>query len=56
MKHAAALLAVLLLGACGQADDAPGGVTRDEAKQLDEAAAKTDVNAVFAQDNGSDAN
>ena len=54
MIRAAPLLALLLLAACGQPDDAASGVTKDEARQLDEAAAKTDINAVFAEDNGTD--
>lgn len=37
--------ALLLLAACS-GDDQPGGLTADEAKQLDEAAAMLDANAV----------
>lgn len=38
--------ALLLLAACSGSDDQPGGLTADEAKQLDEAAAMLDANAV----------
>jgi hypothetical protein len=41
------LLAIpLLLAACGQSDsDSAGGVSADEARQLNQAAASTDINA-----------
>lgn len=54
MTRASALLpaALLLLAGCGGSDDdsaGPGGVSPGEARQLDEAAARTDINATFAQ-------
>lgn len=38
--------ALLLLAACSASDEQPGGLTADEAKQLDDAAAMLDANAV----------
>ena len=48
-RAAAAMAALLLLAACGQrgATDV-GGVTPDEARQLNDAAAMLDANAVEA--------
>lgn len=48
------LLLVLALAGCGGPDEdaALGGVPREEAHQLDEAAAATDINAVFADNEG----
>ncbi len=46
-KHAAAAVA-LLLAACSAQPDAPGAVTADEARQLNEAAAMLDANSVDA--------
>jgi hypothetical protein len=44
---AAAVAAALALSACqSDSDPGPGEVTRGEARQLDEAAAATDINAV----------
>jgi len=45
------LLLLLALAACGQTAD-ESGASADEARQLNEAAAATDVNASFG-DNGS---
>jgi hypothetical protein len=43
------LLAALALTACGPSDgdSGPGGVTQGEARQLDEAAAASDINATL---------
>jgi hypothetical protein len=41
-------LLALALAACGSADDAPGGVSAEEARELNEAAAMLDVNSVSA--------
>ena len=51
-----ALLPLLLLAACqSDSDPVDGGVTRGEARQLDEAAAATDINAAEpADDNASE--
>ena len=38
----------LALAACSSANDAPGAVTADEARQLNEAAAMLDANSVDA--------
>ncbi|UYY60175.1 hypothetical protein [Sphingomonas sp. S2-65] len=35
----------LALAACGQADEDPSGLTPDEARQLNEAAAAIDINS-----------
>ena len=45
------LLLLLALAACGKASD-ESGASADEARQLNEAAAATDINASFG-DNGS---
>lgn len=46
MRAALAALPLLLLAACSGGGDAdPGGLTPDQARQLDEAAAATDINA-----------
>ena len=42
------LPAVLLLAACSAEPEQPGGVTADEARQLNEAAAMLDANSVSA--------
>lgn len=55
MRLALAAALTLMLAACGGDDTPTGGVSRDEARQLDEAAAKTDINAVFADENTSEA-
>ncbi len=39
---------VLLLAACSSQPDAPGAVTADEARQLNDAAAMLDANSVDA--------
>ena len=44
-------LALLALSACGSdSDPGPGEVTRGEARQLNEAAAATDINATAESD------
>ena len=51
MSRAAALVLGLALAGCGGGDDSragPGGVSPDEARQLDQAAARADINATFA--------
>ena len=49
MRAALALIALLGLAACqSDSDPGPGEVTRGEARQLNEAAAATDINAVAA--------
>jgi hypothetical protein len=52
----APLLIVLALAGCGGADDGAvtGGATADEARQLNDAAAATDINATLV-DNSSEA-
>lgn len=48
-------LAALTLAACGGADsDAPGSVSPQEARELNEAAAALDVNAATADANSSE--
>lgn len=46
MIRAAPLLLLLALAACGSDDPAPGGLTRSENRELDQAAAATDANAM----------
>lgn len=46
--RSAALVAALLLAACGSELDQPGGVTADQARQLNEAAAMLDNDSVSA--------
>jgi hypothetical protein len=49
--RAAALLFALAIAGCGSNEEpnsGPGGVSPDEARQLDEAAARADINATFA--------
>lgn len=48
MTRAAILLAALLLPACSAEPEQPGGVTADEARQLNEAAAMLDNDSVSA--------
>ncbi|MCW3836552.1 hypothetical protein ACFQ1E_09980 [Sphingomonas canadensis] len=44
-------LAAIALAGCGSdSDPGPGGVTAGEARQLDAAAAATDINAIGAND------
>jgi hypothetical protein len=45
------LFLLFALAGCGGSDDAPGpgGVTREEARGLDEAAAATDINTVVVE-------
>jgi len=50
--RALALIALLGLSACGSdSDPGPGEVTQGEARQLNEAAAATDINAVAEPEN-----
>ena len=54
---AALLIPVLILAGCSAADDPPGALTRDEERQLNDAAAMLDANSVAledAPDNGAD--
>ncbi|SOB80992.1 hypothetical protein SAMN06297144_1339 [Sphingomonas guangdongensis] len=47
IRRLAPLTAVLLLAACGRAEDTdPGGISAGEAQELNEAAAMLDANAV----------
>jgi hypothetical protein len=48
IRGAAVLLAAALLTACSRPADPPGGVTADEARQLNDAAAMLDANSVDA--------
>ncbi len=48
MRRLIPLLA-LALAACGSGDTAAGGVSADEARELNEAAAMLDVNSVSAE-------
>lgn len=45
-KPLAGLAALLLLGACGSGDTAPGSVSPSEAQQLNDAAEMLDANSV----------
>ena len=51
IRSAFALGLLLALAACGSGNDdaTAGGVTTSEARALDEAAARTDINATFAE-------
>lgn len=50
IRAAVALAALLTLSACGSdSDPGPGEVTKGEARQLNEAAAATDINAITAE-------
>ncbi|MCW3846131.1 hypothetical protein OF829_02700 [Sphingomonas sp. LB-2] len=52
MRAALALGLLLTLAACqSDSDPGPGEVTRGEARQLNEAAAQTDINAAIEPDN-----
>ena len=52
MIRALALVALLTLSACGSdSDPGPGEVTQGEARQLNEAAAATDINATAEPEN-----
>ncbi|MEO5492477.1 MAG: hypothetical protein ABIR08_00445 [Sphingomonas sp.] len=56
MRAAAALLGFALLAGCGSRNDDVGGVTPDEDRMLNEAAASLDVNYMAPIDNSVDAN
>ena len=43
MRHKAVIAALLALGACGGPEEGSGGVTREEAQQLNEAAEMLDA-------------
>jgi len=47
-RWAAAVAALALLAACSRADQAPGGLSADDERRLNEAADMLDVNAVDA--------
>ena len=47
-RHGITATAVLLLAACSAQPDAPGAVTADEARQLNDAAMMLDANSVDA--------
>lgn len=54
---AALLIPQLILAGCTSADDPPGALTRDEERQLNDAASMLDANSVAlegASDNGAD--
>jgi hypothetical protein len=51
MRSTVVLLAFALLAACGHRNDDVGGVTPDEDRQLNEAAAALDVNYTAPPDN-----
>ena len=44
------LLLLLALAGCGGSDPTPGGLTRSENRELDQAAAATDANAMDNKD------
>lgn len=46
MRRAAPLLLLIALSACGGGDATQGGLSRSENRELDQAAASTDVNAM----------
>ena len=46
MKRAVPLLLLLALAACGGGDTTQGGLSKSENRELDEAAARIDVNAM----------
>ena len=48
MTRAALIVVALLLAACSAEPDRPGGVTADEARQLNDAAAMLDNDSVSA--------
>jgi len=56
MRAATALLGLALLAACGSRNDDVGGVSPDEDRMLNEAAASLDVNYMAAPDNSVVAN
>lgn len=51
MRSAIPLALLMALTACGEAE-APGGLTRDERQQLNDAAAMLDANSVALEDVG----
>jgi hypothetical protein len=56
MRAAAALLGLALLAGCGSRNDDVGGVSPEEDRMLNEAAASQDINATTAPDEGVYAN
>ena len=56
MRAAVTLLGLALLAGCGSRNDDVGGVTPDEDRMLNEAAASLDVNYMAAPANNVDAN
>ena len=56
MRAAVALLGVALLAGCGSRNDDVGGVSPEEDRMLNEAAASQDINATTQPDTTADAN
>ncbi|MDB5680660.1 MAG: hypothetical protein JWO16_465 [Sphingomonas bacterium] len=56
MIRALVLMPLLFLAGCGSHNDDVGGVSPEEDRMLNEAAASQDINATTAPDEGVDAN